>query len=46
VFYLATLSVAKIIQLWWWMIEMWIWNIRGLIMTGKNASILKKILAQ
>jgi hypothetical protein len=26
----------------WWMIEMWIWNIRGLIMTGKNASILKK----
>jgi hypothetical protein len=28
---------------WWWMIEVWIWNIRGLIMTGKNASILKKL---
>ena len=26
---------------WWWMTEVWIWNIRGLIMTGKNASILK-----
>jgi hypothetical protein len=24
------------------MIEIWIWNIRALIMTGKNASILKK----
>jgi hypothetical protein len=41
-----TLSLAKTVQSWWWMKEIWVWSLGGMIPTGENQNTQKKHLSQ